>query len=149
MKYMTIRDPFSFANLHNVTDMNRFFDQFFNEATGGQAQAAPDISALAVDIAEDDKHLIIHASLPGFRKEDVNIEVHDGVLTISASRTEETEVKDRKFLRRERRTGSVMRSIALPEAVTHDHAEAELKDGVLELKLPKSADARKRVIAVR
>ncbi len=147
MKYMTIRDPF--ATLPNVADMSRFFDQFFSDANGGTAQAAPDISALAVDISEDEHNLIIHASLPGFRKEDVNVEVHDGVLTITATRTEESQTSDKKYLRRERRSGSVMRSIALPEAVAHDKAEAELKDGVLELRLPKSAEARKRVIAIK
>ena len=149
MKCMTIRDPFAFANLANVADMNRFFEQVFSDSFSGPAPTAPDVAALALDIAEDDQGLTVHASLPGFRKEDVAIDVHDGVLTIAATHTEKTETKDERFLRRERRTGSVVRSIALPEAVAHEKAEASLKDGVLELRLPKSTEARKQSIAVK
>lgn len=147
MKYMTIRDPF--ATLPAFNDMNRFLEHFFADQPATQTPATGNFSTLALDVSEDEHNLIIHASLPGFRKEDVNVEVHDGVLTISATHTEEKETKDAKRLLRERRTGSVMRSIALPEAVAHDKAEAELKDGVLELRLPKSAEARKRTIAIR
>ncbi len=102
--------------------------------------------ALAMDISETPEHLVVRASLPGFKKEDVNVEVHDGVLTISATRAETSETSDEKFYRRERRMGSVSRRVALPTAVSEDEASAELNEGVLVLKLPKSRkDSPKRI----
>lgn len=96
-----------------------------------------DEGTLALDVSEDDKNVYVHASLPGFHREDVSVEVHDGVLTISASRTEEHETKEARYYRRERHVGSVSRRLALPTTVAESGAQAELKDGVLTLTLPK------------
>lgn len=132
------------------TDMTRVFDHFFSEpaAAPGRAPAAH-VGALALDIAETDQHLIVRASLPGFRKQDVAIEVHDGELTITATPPAPAETSPETFLRRERRSGPVSRTLRLPDGVSHDQGQAELKDGVLELRLAKIPEARKRTIAVQ
>ena len=70
------------------------------------------------------------------------------MLSIKADYDEETETKDEKFYRKERRYGSVSRRIALPGVVTEDAAKAELKDGVLTLRLPQAKDARPKQIPV-
>ncbi|MCL4219942.1 MAG: Hsp20/alpha crystallin family protein [Phycisphaerales bacterium] len=137
------RDPFEmFSPVEGL--INRLFQEPF-----GASLPMIEEGALALDISETDDALIIRASLPGFRKEDVNIEVHEGVLTISATREQETEERNEKFYRRERRTGSVSRRVALPSMVTDDQADAELKDGVLTLRLPKSKKDSPKKISVK
>jgi HSP20 family protein len=80
--------------------------------------------------------LIVRADLPGLRKEDVNVEVDDGVLTISGHRAEE-QVEDRDdFYRSERSYGQFFRSLPLPEGVSGDACEAKFNNGVLEVSLP-------------
>lgn len=134
------RDPFDM-----FSPVEGLFNRLFQEPFAMQVPAIEE-GALAVDVSETEDALIVRASLPGFRKEDVNIEVHENVLTISASREEVSEESSEKFYRRERRTGSVSRRIALPTSVADDQAEAQLTDGVLTLQLPKSRkDAPKRI----
>jgi HSP20 family protein len=89
--------------------------------------------------------------MPGFRKDDVRVEVRDGVLTISAEVNEEKTQEgtgDEKFLRRERRYSSLTRSMVLPTPVHEEKATAQLKDGVLTLTLPKHEKALPRNISV-
>lgn len=119
------------------TALSRFFnDPFFNQSP--LAGLSMDEGTLAVDISEDEQNVVVRASLPGFTKEDVTVHVEDGVLTINAQHTEEKEHKGEKFYRKERRTGSMSRRIALPTAVVESQTKAELKEGVLTLRLPKS-----------
>lgn len=133
------RDPF----FTEMPAFGRLVSQFLSEPFWNDV-AMPSIEEgnLALDISEDDKFLYVRASLPGFRKEDVDVEVHDGVLSINAQRTEETESKNERFYRRERRMSSVSRRIALPVAVNEQDTRAELRDGVLTLRLPKTERAQ-------
>ncbi len=105
-------------------------------------------STLAVDVSEDDTSVYVRASLPGFAKEEVSIEVHDSVLSIRAEHNEEREEKSEKFYRRERRFGSLSRSIALPSPVREGEASAELKDGVLTVRIPRIAEKSPKKIAI-
>ncbi|MEQ8769979.1 MAG: Hsp20/alpha crystallin family protein [Phycisphaerales bacterium] len=103
---------------------------------------------LAIDVSEDAENVIVRASMPGFSRDEISVEVHDSVLSISASRNEESEERHEKFYRKERRTGSVSRRVALPVAVVEDDATAELKDGELTLRLPKSVQGGPRRISI-
>ncbi len=103
---------------------------------------------LPLDISEDDTSVIVRASLPGFTKDQINVEVHDGVLTINAEKTEETEEKGERYYRKERQIGSMSRRVALPSIVEDGEASAEFKDGVLTLRLPKPAKASPRKISI-
>lgn len=122
-------------------------DPFFAEARapGPAAYAA---GTLAVDVSEDDHALIVRASLPGYKKEEIDIEVNDGVLAIKGEHTEETEEKTERYHRRERRFGSVSRLISLPDSVTGDEVKAELKDGVLTLRLAKTPKEQPRKVQI-
>lgn len=112
------------------------------------ACAQPDASfvRLPVDIHETEGTFVITASLPGFRKEDVAIEMKDGVLTITAERSETTATDGStqptaarpaiQWHRRERRLVNWTRSLRLPEGVTGEGITAELKDGVLTVTVP-------------
>lgn len=144
------RDP---RNVFGVpTMMSRLFnDPFFaTELTNGtDLLPTLDESALALDISESEKELIVRASLPGFKKDEVDIEVHDGILTIKANHTEQAEATTETYLRRERRTRSMQRRVALPTTVEGSKVDAELKDGELTLRLAKTPEAQPRKIAIR
>jgi HSP20 family protein len=96
-------------------------------------------------------NIVIRADLPGMKKEDVNVEVDNGMLTISGERHEEHEDKRDDFYRTERRYGRFYRALPLPEDVTSDRCEATFKDGVLEVTIPapKQAQAKSKRVPVR
>jgi HSP20 family protein len=129
----------------------RILSRFFSEPLlgGFDLPALAEEGTLPVDVSEDEESVMVRASLPGFRKEDVNIEVHDGMLSINAHQEHESEEKNERFYRRERSSGSVSRRVALPSAVQEDQAEAELKDGVLMVQIPKSQEASPRRIQIK
>lgn len=123
------------------TELDEIFSSFFRPAGAMGTPALIDEGALALDVSENDQEVIVRASLPGFSKEDVEVEVHDGVLSIKATREEEHEEKNERFYRKERRSGSVSRRIALPGAVDDSKASATLRDGVLEVRVSRSSEA--------
>ncbi len=130
------RDPFDligdFAGMRRAMD-RLFDDRFFRSPVFAPAS---DEGTLAVDVLEHDGKVVVRASLPGFQKEDIDVQLHEGVLSIKAERTEETEEQGDRWYRRERQTGSVSRRIALPGVVTEADVTAELKDGVLTVSVP-------------
>jgi HSP20 family protein len=95
--------------------------------------------------------LVVRADLPGLRKEDVQVEVENDVLTLSGERREEHEEKRDDYFRSERSYGQFYRAIPLPEGVNADQCEASFKDGVLEVTLPapKQEESRRRQIQIR
>ncbi len=125
-----------------------FDDPFFTPRAIANGKTTIDDGRLALDIAETDDHLTVLASLPGFTKDQIDIEVDDGVLTIKAEREETTEQTTAQFHRKERRLGSIHRRLTLPTPVSEDGASAELKDGVLTLTLPKAARPTGRKVAI-
>ena len=102
-----------------------------------------------VDITEDDKEYLIKAELPEVRKDDVKVAVENGVLTISGERQFEKEQKNKKYHRVERAYGSFVRSFTLPEGADADKVNAEFKDGVLKVHLPKSEEVKPKQIEVK
>jgi len=101
-----------------------------------------------VDVREDDGHIYVDAELPGFTKEDIDITLSNGVLTIQAER-KETEDKPGERHLTERRFRRVSRSFTMPKTVDTDKVEATLRDGVLHLVLSKREDVKPRKIEVR
>jgi HSP20 family protein len=93
----------------------------------------------ATDVIETDKEIVFKAELPGVKKEDVSVELEGDTLTIKGERKEEKEEKGKKMHRVERVYGSFMRSFTLPDNVDTKAIRAEMKDGVLEVHLPKTA----------
>lgn len=146
MNILTRRNAYEVPTIGRVVN-DLFNDPFFNEFKM-ISPTGLDEGTLAVDVSEDDKHVFVRASLPGFKKENVQVEVHDGVLSIKAEQSEEKEEKGERFYRRERRFGSMNRRIALPSTVVEGETKAELKDGVLTLRLPKSVKEQPRKIQI-
>ena len=112
----------SMNSLFNMLDA---FDQNFNFS-----------NALRTDIVDQGDSLTLEAELPGFTKEEIELEIQNGILTISAQHKEEAENEEKKYLCRERRLTSVKRSFQL-EGIQEDGVTAEFENGVLKLQLPK------------
>ena len=102
-----------------------------------------------VDVQETDKEYLIKAELPEVKKEDVKVDVLDGVLTIEGERTQEKEEKGKKFHKVERSYGKFVRQFALPTEVDAAKVQAEFKDGMLNVHLPKTAVAKPKAIEVK
>ena len=130
MADITRRDPFGInSNLRSA--MERIFeDPFFR--TGFMSEEG----TLPLDVSERDREIVVRADLPGYGKDEVDVQVHDDVLSIRAQRNEEHEEQTDRYYRRERSWGSMSRRVALPGVVKDAPVEASLKDGVLTLRIP-------------
>ena len=111
------------------------FDNFERQFFGHTKATLPDFRT---DIRETDGGYVLEAELPGFNKEDIRLDLKDGILTISAEHKENADQKDEKgnYIRRERRYGSFSRSFDVSN-IQESGITASYKDGVLELQLPK------------
>ncbi len=120
-------------------DMNRLFDRFFeNRTANGTARRwIP-----AMDLVETDDHLVLRGDLPGLTEDDVNIEIRDNVLTVSGERKAEHEDRGEGYHRVERAFGSFSRSLSLPQGIDPEKVDANFKNGVLEVRIPKPAEAK-------
>jgi HSP20 family protein len=103
----------------------------------------------AVDLFEERDHLTLRAEVPGMKKEDINITLHDDVLTISGERKEEKEIKKAETYRSERFLGKFQRTLTLPVPVDAAKVQASYKDGLLTVTLPKAESAKPRQIDVK
>jgi HSP20 family protein len=104
--------------------------------------------APAVDVQETDGAYTVKADLPDVKKEDVAVEVHEGTLTIRGERKQEKEEKGKKFHRIERAYGQFVRSFSMPGEIDAAKVQAQFKDGVLTVTLPKTPAATPKKIAV-
>jgi HSP20 family protein len=102
-----------------------------------------------VDIVEDDKSYIIKAELPEVKKEDVHVQVENGMLTITGERKVEKEEKGKKYHRVERSYGSFSRSFMLPGDIDEGHVSAAYKDGMLTVTVAKSEKAQPKRLEVK
>ena len=102
----------------------------------------------SVDVYDKDDRIVIKAELPGVDKKDVSVDLKDRVLTIKGERKAENEVKEEKYYRRERSFGKFQRSFHVPVEVDVEKIEAEFKDGVLNVEIPKSEEHKPKKIAV-
>lgn len=101
-----------------------------------------------VDIQETEKEYVLTAALPGVRKEDVRLDVRDGVLSIAGERKTEKEEKGRTWLRKETTYGSFERSFVLPEGTHPEDVKASHKDGVLTVRMPKPAGSQPKGVRI-
>ena len=123
------------------------FNEFERSVFGENGRRLPMFST---DIKDEGGHYLLQAELPGFQKEDIDLDVKDGVLTISASHQQESEETQGNYLCRERRSGSFSRSFSL-DGIQEDGITASYQNGVLELKLPKRQEVlpQSRKIAIQ
>ena len=126
--------------------MDRLFDDAFTRPlslTGGN-WAAP-----AIDMYQTDNEIVVKASLPGVKADEVQINVTGDVLTLKGEINQKDEVKEKAYHIREQRWGSFERSVMLPANVVADKAKADFENGILTITLPKAEEARPKTITVK
>jgi HSP20 family protein len=134
-------------------DVDRLFDDFFGRGwmrPFGWGRPLAEMAALApsVDVIDREDEVVVRAEVPGFRKEDIDVSVSGTMLTIKGeSKTEEKEEKG-DYYRCEISRGAFARTLALPAEVDESKARAEMKDGMLELTLPKLEKSKRRRITI-
>jgi HSP20 family protein len=140
-------DPF--RELEDMSDrLNRVFARPATRTNGKEALTVADW-APTVDISETEDEYLIKAELPEVKKDDVKVTLEDGILTIQGERRREKDEKTTKYHRVERSYGSFVRSFSLPDQVDENGVKAEYKDGMLNLRIPKSEKAKPRAIEVK
>ena len=136
------------SNLTRYDPFDDFFRGFFvRPVEFGQGADTPTIK---VDVKEDERNYLVHAELPGIRKEDIHVNIDGAVVSISGGRKQEKEVKNgERVLRTERCFGKVSRSFQLGQDVDEAQAGAKFVDGVLELTLPKKAATQAKRLTIQ
>ena len=124
--------------------MDRVFEEPFTRAVTRGMLGGP-----AMDLYQTDDEVVVKASLPGVKPDEINISITGDVLTIRGEVKEEKTVKESTYHIQERRYGSFSRSIPLPTVVVADKGKAEFEDGVLTLTLPKAEELKPKTITVR
>jgi HSP20 family protein len=109
----------------------------------------PEASGISLDIQETDDAVIVKASVPGIKAEDLTVDVRNDLLTVRGETREERDETEGTWHRKERRVGRFYRAVTLPATVTEVNAEARLADGVLEIRLPKAEHTEEHRIPVQ
>jgi HSP20 family protein len=138
-----------FRELEDVSNrLNSLFGKLPARAeSGGDMLAVADWMP-TVDISETDAGYLIKAEIPEVKKEDVKVNIQDGMLTISGERHQEKEEKNKRYHRLERAYGSFSRSFRMPDDADENTVNAEFKDGMLNITLPKSKKAESKSVSV-
>lgn len=135
-----------FARLNNIHSV--FNDLFDDDFARQQAHTDSRKWYPAVDVLEGKDSYVIRAELPGMKREDINLEVKDGTLTLSGERKSEKPADGVEYRHTERVSAKFWRSFTLPETVKHDGIEATYKDGILEVRVPKAEEVKPRQIEI-
>lgn len=139
-------EPFrELAALQN--EMSRFMNQVWGGGTTGPGDGASTWLP-ALDVWETDDEIVLALDLPGIPEDKVSVEVDDGVLTVSGEREREARQESDRFYRFERRFGAFSRSVTLPPGVNESKIQADFKDGVLEIHVPKPEERKPKRISI-
>jgi len=128
--------------IKNMREMQKEFEKKISEYTENIPEK------LNMDVIETDDQIIVKTDLPGVKKEDINIELTENTISISAVFEEEIEVKEANFVKKERKYGEARREIRLPEKIKVEEAKAKFENGVLTVELPKVEVKKKQVLKV-
>ncbi len=136
-----------FGRLTNLRDE---IDRLFEAPLSELAHTSQLLSGWtpAMDVYEDGDNLYVRAELPGMKREDIDLSLHDGCLSISGERKHEQKHKDAEVYRAERFFGRFQRTVTLPTPVQVDKVKAQYKDGILTVTLPKAEEAKPKHIDV-
>jgi len=133
-----------------LTDLRDEIDRLFETPLAELTRTSQLLSGWtpALDVMEDKDNLIVRAELPGMKREDIDVSLHDGSLSISGERKGEEKHKDAEVYRAERFYGRFQRTVTLPSPVQVDKVKAVYKDGILTITLPKTEEAKPKQIDV-
>lgn len=138
-------------------EMERLMDEFFEKPFLRFRRNFPILSKFngdemshpAVDMYDNENEIVVKAEIPGVEKENVNISLTNNTLTIKGETKKEEEVKEEDYYYSERSHGKFVRTLSLPEEIDVDKVKADFKDGILEIHLPKTPEAKPKEIKVK
>lgn len=138
----------------SIWNMEKWFEDFFRRPFPSLAVPRPRMAELeefapTVDVFEEGNEVVVKAELPGMKKEDIDITLTEDSITLSGEKKKETEEKKRDYYRWECSYGSFRRTFSLPANVQKDKVKADFKDGVLEIRMPKTEEAVKSEVKVK
>lgn len=140
------------AALSPFEEIERRFEDFFRRPFSfmgppwwhGAAMPAAREIIPSVDIFQEDGDVVVKAELPGMKKEEISIDLTEDTVSLSGEKKKEETVERKGYCRIERSYGSFARSYSLPAPVQTDKAKAQFRDGVLEIRIPKTEEAKKK-----
>jgi len=149
MRY-TRPDLWNLSPLDQMTSLRDEINRLFEAPFGELARSGEFFNgwAPALDLREDNDNLVASVELPGMKKEDLDVSVQDGVLSISGERSREDKTEEGGTYRSERYYGRFHRTVALPKPVKLDGIKAAYQDGILTVTMPKTEEARPKQIEV-
>ena len=133
-----------------LTNLREEIDRLFELPLAELARSSQLLSGWtpALDVFEDTDNVVVRAELAGLKREDIDLSLHDGCLTLSGERKSEGKYEGAEACRSERFFGRFQRTITLPAPVAADKVKAQYKDGILTVTLPKTEEAKPKHIAV-
>lgn len=134
-----------------LTDLRDEIDRLFEAPLAELTRSSQLLSGWtpALDLYEDKDNVFVRVELPGMRKEEIDLSLHDGSLSISGERRGEDVFKNAEVYRAERFFGRFQRTVSLPTPVAVDKVKAQYKDGILTVTLPKAEEAKPKHIDVK
>ena len=138
------------SSFGRLSDLRDEIDRLFDAPLTEMARTSNLLSGWtpALDVDEQKDNFVVKAELPGMKKEDIQVSMHDGSLSISGERKNETKHEDAEVYRAERFFGRFQRTVTLPTPVAPDKVKAQYKDGILTVTLPKTEEAKPKLIDV-
>lgn len=150
MKLVRFQNPVltpwpAFGRLSDLREeLDRLFEAPFGEACRSLTDWAP-----AMELAENKDSVVVKAELPGMKKEEIEVTLHEGILSVAGERKSERKEEEAGLYRSERFYGRFQRAITLPAPVAGDKVKADYKDGILTITLPKTEEAKPKQIDVK
>ena len=140
----------TWAGFGRLNDLRDEIDRIFDSPLAELARTSQLLSGWTpvLDMHEDKDNLIVKAELPGMKKEDIDISLHDGCLSLSGERKGEEKYEQADVHRAERFVGRFQRTVTLPSPVAVDRVKAQYKDGILTITLPKTEESKPKRIDV-
>jgi HSP20 family protein len=139
-----------FDAFRELEEMSTRLNKFFGPSLRRQLEVDGFTDwAPATDVQETDKEYLLKADLPEVQKDDIKVGIEDGILTVQGERKQEKEEKNKKFHRIERSYGKFVRRFTVPLGIDESKVSAEFKDGVLNVRLPKSAAVKPHGLDVK
>jgi len=126
-------------------EMHRLLESFFG---GSPWRFDESMNAPAVEVSDTTDTVVVKAQVPGVSKEQIQVTISEGVLTVKGETKAEEKQEEKNYLRREFHYGAFSRTVPLPASVQGEKATAQLKDGILEIRIPKSEEARVKEVPI-
>ena len=144
------RPELGWAGFGRLSSLRDELDRLFESPWTELARTSQLLSGWtpALDVHEDKDNFVVQAELPGIKREEIDVSLHDGALSISGERKTEKKFEEAEVYRTERFFGKFQRTVALPAPVAADKVKAQYKDGVLTITLPKTEEAKPKQIDV-